>query len=237
MTIHKVGNQQGKILRTGLGVNKNIIATPSSDVIQSTQTSRLRMGLGRNVVASSSGGEGFLFLDDCQSSSLPSGVTTSGTLQYATGKRYFTDNGTYNIPSAGNISIPQNLVTVHKASNPLESFLIVVSTNGIQRYMLAYQSDRNIVVYRLPDYGLVDVLGRMYDQNETWKTDIFISNSRFGFLVQNNNATVIAQSTGLFFTPSPSDSVVFSYYFYGTTELLYSHLIKTPPFYFGASIY
>lgn len=55
MTIHKVGNQQGKILRTGLGVNKNIIATPSSDIIQSPQTSKLRKGLGRNVQSSTGG--------------------------------------------------------------------------------------------------------------------------------------------------------------------------------------
>jgi len=49
MTIHKVSNKQGKILRSGLSTGKSIVATPSTEIIQ---TSKLKTALGRNVASS-----------------------------------------------------------------------------------------------------------------------------------------------------------------------------------------
>lgn len=46
MTIHKVGNKQGKSLRSGLNVGSRIVS-PNSDTVQ---TSKLRKGLGQNAV-------------------------------------------------------------------------------------------------------------------------------------------------------------------------------------------
>lgn len=51
MTIHKVGNKSGKSLRSGLIVGSRIIA-PSSNVIQTPQTAKLKTALGRNVKSS-----------------------------------------------------------------------------------------------------------------------------------------------------------------------------------------
>jgi hypothetical protein len=45
MTIHKVNNKSGKILRRGLGSKDEIIAIPNTEIIQ---TSKLRRGLGKN---------------------------------------------------------------------------------------------------------------------------------------------------------------------------------------------
>lgn len=53
MTIHKVGNKSGKAFRRGLGADRSIIV-PSGDIIQTSQTSKLRRGLGRNAQPSSS---------------------------------------------------------------------------------------------------------------------------------------------------------------------------------------
>lgn len=55
MTIHKVGNKQGKAFRSGLSSGKSIIV-PSTDIIQTPQTSKLRRGLGRNVAVIGGGG-------------------------------------------------------------------------------------------------------------------------------------------------------------------------------------
>lgn len=49
MTIHKVGNKGGKIIRTGLSVGGKIIATPDTGIIQTVQSSRIKNALGRNV--------------------------------------------------------------------------------------------------------------------------------------------------------------------------------------------
>jgi hypothetical protein len=57
MTIHKVNNKSGKIIRAGLSVGKNIITTPNTEIIQVSQTSKLRKGLGRNVQPSSIDGD------------------------------------------------------------------------------------------------------------------------------------------------------------------------------------
>ena len=46
MTIHKVGNKSGKILRSGLSSGKSIIA-PSGDIIQTPQTSKIKTALGK----------------------------------------------------------------------------------------------------------------------------------------------------------------------------------------------
>lgn len=53
MTIHKVGNKQGKSLRAGLIVGSRIVA-PNA-VIQTPQTSKLKTALGRNKQSSPGG--------------------------------------------------------------------------------------------------------------------------------------------------------------------------------------
>lgn len=54
MTIHKVSNKSGKILRSGLSAGKSIIV-PIFDIIQTPQTSKLRKGLGKISTVNVSG--------------------------------------------------------------------------------------------------------------------------------------------------------------------------------------
>lgn len=56
MTIHKVNNKGGKILRSGLSDGKSIIL-PSTEIIQSPQTSKLKKALGRNVAPVEASGD------------------------------------------------------------------------------------------------------------------------------------------------------------------------------------
>lgn len=172
-----------------------------------------------------------LFLDTCDSELLPSGVTTSNIIQYdSTNKaRSFNVNGeNYRLPNTETLASDVFFLASILAPSVLEIFAIRIYLNGTERYRLQFQSDGNIVAYRMPGASLIWATsttgnGLPYLINEKWRTEISININRVYWRMWLDNWSK-PYATGTFshshFTANSSDTVQFRLAS-GTTKISY----------------
>jgi hypothetical protein len=180
-----------------------------------------------------------LYIDNCDSETLPTGATTSGTITYNdTNKtRVFSNGSEYSQPSL--LTIADYPVFSVLFKSPPSSFSygleIIAFVNNIRRFSLAFQPDGNIVVYQnLPIvYGGWNTGGGNFAANQTWFVEVYLSINGFraifyrNVLNYNYNLPLIPfLNTGENPAPALGHSVRFSLSAPNTTELMLSQLSR-----------